>query len=114
MSRDLELMIKYGGGTSAGGNGYSARINAISLLRDIINQDGEANVFRAVDALDLDNLKESFDELFEFLYVYKRYRKINKKFNYTLSWDKEGFKLNESLFQTLDDLEKAYKNRAFL
>ena len=110
MSHDIELMVKYG----SAGSGYHARTNTLNLLRDSINQEGGACNFQAVDALDLDNIKASMDELFEFLAAYKRYRKINKKFNYTLSWDKDGFKLNESTFQNVEDLEKAWNNRAFL
>lgn len=106
MEHDLHLINKYAH--------YSATYNPTGLLRDVACQNGEASDMKAIDVIDLTLLKQEIDEVFDFLYAYKRYRELNKKFSHKLAYDKEGFKLDDHVFQSLDEVEKAWNNRAFL
>jgi hypothetical protein len=107
MSRDLELLNKYGG---VGGS--FDPLAAFRLLQDIDTY--AYREFESIDALDLDELRFQVDTIFEYLYVLKRFRKLRRLFKGELGFNSEGFLLNNHTFQTLDEVECAWKNKAFL
>lgn len=69
---------------------------------------------KIMDIIDLDALKIQVDEIMEFLFVVKRFRKLSKMFDGKLACHQDCFEIEGHKFQTLDEVEKCYNNRAFL
>jgi hypothetical protein len=66
------------------------------------------------ELMDLNVVDRSFDEIVHALKIIKRYRELSDGANGILTYDREGFYVGESVFQTLDEVEKALNNKAFL
>lgn len=64
--------------------------------------------------LDAEACQEYANEYFEYLKLIKRYKVLNKELNNSLIISDDGFKIADSKFETLDDVEKAIKLKAFL
>ena len=63
------------------------------------------------------NLKEcqfQINEIFEFLYVLARYNAINDLCKHQLVFTATDFYISGHKFQTLDEVERAIKQKAFL
>lgn len=65
------------------------------------------------ELLELDDLQSQVNTTLHCLKVIKRYRKLQLEC-VDLAYSEEGFTLSGHTFKTLDDVEKAIKNKAFL
>lgn len=124
-SRDLYLLSKY--------DRYDNTEFKIFDLLGSIAQARPDSVYNAVDAIDIEALRFQVDEFLEYCIVLKRYRKLDMQFNGTLKFvqperhqkqsvnsssptepKEDHFEIGEHIFHTLDEVEKAWANRAFL
>jgi hypothetical protein len=64
--------------------------------------------------MDVSHLREVLDQDFDYLVLRKRYEILLAHFPKTLSYDENGFLLDGHRFETLDEVEKAINNKAFL
>lgn len=64
--------------------------------------------------LHLKETQEMMDNYFKCLALKKRYTELVVLSNIILNYDETGFHLHEHTFETLDEVEKALKNKAFL
>lgn len=65
------------------------------------------------ELLNLEESQDSINHTFTCLKLIKRYRRLQMQ-NAELSYSQNGFHLGEHTFQTLDEVEKALSNKAFL
>ena len=65
------------------------------------------------ELLDLDLVETNTLDTLKYLKVFKRYRQLQNKFS-ALHYTEEGFFIDEHQFETLDEVEKAIKLKAFL
>ena len=65
------------------------------------------------ELLEIDTAAEVFSGVFKYLSISKRYRDLQSQ-SQELSYSADGFHLGEHIFETLDEVEKALKNKAFL
>jgi hypothetical protein len=63
--------------------------------------------------LNLETAQQSINEVFYYLALVKRFRQLSM-LGAELTVSDEGFHLGESTFETLNDVAKAIKNKAFL
>lgn len=66
------------------------------------------------DMLKLDVVKSKMDEVYYALELKVRYDTIYETSNGKLTCDKSGFDFDGHKFETLDEVEKAIKNKVFL
>jgi hypothetical protein len=64
--------------------------------------------------MDISYFREALDQDFDYLILRKRYEFLLTQFPKTLSYDENGFLLDGHRFETLDEVEKAINNKAFL
>ena len=64
--------------------------------------------------MDIQHLREVIDQDFDYLVLRTRYELLLAHFPKTLSYDANGFLLDGHRFETLDEVEKAIDNKAFL
>jgi hypothetical protein len=64
--------------------------------------------------MDIPYFREVLDQDFDYLLLRKRYEILLAHFPKTLSYDENGFLLDGHRFETLDEVEKAIDNKAFL
>ncbi len=69
---------------------------------------------KQMSILDVAACRDRINTVFDYVEVRKRFDKLREEINGGLSFDKNGFKLFKSTFETLDEVEKALKNKAFL
>jgi len=97
---DLSLLLK---------NRYNSTIQAPFDCMSASIQDG--NTWSLID---LEKMQALIDESFRYLHLYKKYDTLSSLSNGTLHFDEEGFHIEEHTFQTLEEVEKALKHKAFL
>lgn len=66
------------------------------------------------ELMDLDGVEHVFKETMYALKLVKRYRSLSALSKGLLTYSDEGFHVAENTFNTLDEIEKAIKNKAFL
>lgn len=67
-----------------------------------------------VDLLDLNTIQTSVNDHFKFLFLRKRFNTIRASSPVSIDYDHDGFHVKDSTFETLDEVEKAISNKAFL
>lgn len=97
---DLSLLLK---------NRYNSNIQAPFDLMSSAIQDG--NTWSLIN---LEKMQAITNESFRYLNLLKRYDTLNGLSNGILHFDEEGFHVEEHTFQTLEEVEKALKHKAFL
>lgn len=110
MNRDLKLIIKYKGPSSYG------TPRADQTFGKLLEQARYDTQFKDIDLVDLDMLKGQIDEMMEYLFHEKRFRQINSLFGGKIKIDytEQYFMIDDHKFYSLEELEKAWKNKAFL
>lgn len=83
----------------------------VSALFDTVSAALNDNMW---ELLDLDAAHTSVNETFKYLKILKRFRALSEKCESPLSFSKEGFHFHEHKFNSLDEVEKALNNKAFL
>ena len=66
------------------------------------------------DMFNLETVKLKMDEVFEAIMLKRRFDELNSKANGKLVCNKTDFELDTHKFETLDEVERALKNKAFL
>lgn len=66
------------------------------------------------ELINLDLIKNQIDETFRCLVIKQRFILLSELINGALQYDDFGFTVGEHRFQTLDEVERAIKNKAFL
>ncbi len=89
---------------------YDSRNKILKLFRLIAGAVAD-NQF---DFLSLGDIKNSFDQYFKYLELKRKYDKLVIKAGSILDIDYQGFHVNEFIFETLDEVEKALSNKMFL
>ena len=69
---------------------------------------------KSTNLLNLDECRARTNEIFDYLELKKRYDSLVEESKGKLQFTKEYFDLLKHQFQTLDEVEKALKNKAFL
>lgn len=85
-----------------------------SILKASIELLSHSLSYNSLTMIDLPLVKESVNRLFDFLEIRQRYEKLKIQSVAALSFDKDGFHLDGHTFHTLDEVERALKNKAFL
>lgn len=117
MNRENDLLYKYGCST-APFRGFEGT----KVFQLIIDNTYHINThidFDPIDLIDVERLKLQYEEVLEYLIVKKRFRKLSLLFKGKLSFhrnllNENCFDVDGHVFKTLDEVEKAYNNRAFL
>lgn len=104
MKSDLELFLAYD--TELAGL-YNKGYYTLDLVKNALSNN-------ILDMLDLSICDEAVKEIFTYLHLKKKYSALKKEANGQLTVSKDGFKLSGKDFLTIDELEKAWKNKAFL
>lgn len=107
MSNDFELMHKYT---------LDMNYRACDTLTQLVDQAKYPSKFKSIDLIDLNMLRLQIDESIQFLFLCKRFRQLDELFKGKIVFDnnKRCFAIDDHEFQSLDEIEKAWKNRAFL
>lgn len=84
-------------------------INLLSTM--VVDGSVDDNV---ISILDLSVFKTQIDELFEYLVLYKRFRALDLATQGALKAGKGKFIIDNFSFDTLDEVEKAWKNKSFI
>lgn len=66
------------------------------------------------DLLDLDATKARVDEALRAVACKKKFDQLNEMSNTAIKYSMNGFMLDDHKFETLDEVERAYKLKAFL
>lgn len=69
---------------------------------------------KAWDLLDLESCTEKVNEALRAIACKKRFDQLNKMSNTAIKYSMDGFILDNHKFETLDEVERAYKLKAFL
>lgn len=69
---------------------------------------------RQLAILDIKACRDRMNVVFDYIETRKRFDKLREAINNKLSFDNEGFHLLKNTFESLDEVEKALKNKAFL
>lgn len=85
--------------------------NRINSLYNFISNSLENNHW---SLLDLESIQATINEHFKFLFLKKKYTRLFILSKNILNYDYEGFHINEHIFETLDEVEKALANSSFL
>ena len=66
--------------------------------------------------LNLEEIKKSFDEIYQFLSIQKRFEELRELHTLSLDIYHDGFYFTNAThkFQSLDEVERVLKNKAFL
>ena len=64
--------------------------------------------------LKLDECRAKINEIFDYFEVQRRFLSLAEKSNNKLSFTRNYFELDKHKFETLDEVEKAINNKAFL
>ena len=67
-----------------------------------------------MDLLDLKTIQTSVEDHFKYLFLRKRFNLIKAVSPVGIDYDHDGFHVKDSTFETLDEVEKAIANKAFL
>ena len=89
-------------------NNYSLRDQ--NIFFDVVSRAVQGDTW---EFLELEMVQQSINEVFYYLRLVKRFRQLSM-LGVELTYSEEGFHLGESIFETLDAVEKAIKNKAFL
>ena len=88
--------------------------NGKSILKGCIELLSHSMTYNTLPMIDLQLTKESVNRLFDYLELRQKYERLKVASRATLSFDKEGFHLEGHTFHSLDEVERALKNKAFL
>lgn len=105
--KEYKLLFKYENADSS----YTTRkehTKCLGILNDVIS-DGKGCEF-----LDFSMIKDKVEEILSFVKLYQRYLALSKDSNGSLSYNNDGFNLDGHSFETLDEVDRALKNKAFL
>ncbi|SRR5258706_15619918 len=69
---------------------------------------------KTIGLVNIEETQVRCNEVFKYLYLGRRFDELVKKSNKSLVSIPTGFKLLDHLFETLDEVEKALNNKAFL
>lgn len=86
---------------------YNRYSKALDAIVSAINN-------RHYDMLNLEAVKRKLDEVFDAMVLKSRFDELYKKSNGKLVCNKTDFDFESHKFETLDEVEKAIKNKAFL
>jgi hypothetical protein len=106
MASEVEILRLYHYGSTR-----SENMNILFLIRELLADDLHDKI---TEATDLVFLKKEVNLIFEYLIVRKRLCQLNSLFNDKLSYDETGFLIEDKRFASLDEVEKAWNNKAFL
>lgn len=104
MRSDIDLFIEYDREIAGS---YNKAYHALELLRNSISSE-------IVELLDLELCTNSINDIIKYLYLKKRYVILKSLAPGKLSVSKDGFKLYDNTYMTMDEVERAFKNKAFL
>lgn len=96
---DLEILNKFA---------YKGQIEGIF---DLVSQ---AIYTRNWSAINLEKCHSEIDEVFQWIPIKIRYDELFERSGKELSFAAGGFSIYGHLFQTLDEVEKAINNKAFI
>ena len=105
MKSDIELYKHYFSDDS-----YTSRSRLSSKFEGVarITENG------SIDILDVSSCRAMFNEIFDYFVIRQKFMALEKQAMGHLSFTDDGFKLYETTFKTLDEVEKALRNKAFL
>lgn len=69
---------------------------------------------KTYELLDLEFCRKRVNELFDFMIAKKRFDKLHEESKRKLKYGMNGFDLEGHMFETLDEVEHALRNKAFL
>jgi|SRR5579885_2042141 len=69
---------------------------------------------KTYELLDVPRCRNAFKIIFDFIETKVRFDSLHRDSKGLLKYSAKGFSLNESTFETLDEVEHALKNKAFL
>jgi hypothetical protein len=64
--------------------------------------------------LDIDTVRSACNEVLDFLAIRKRMWKLNNQYDCKIDCDEHGFLVDGHSFETLDEVERALKMKAFM
>lgn len=67
-----------------------------------------------IGILDIAACRAKMNTVFDYIELKQRFDKLREVAPQNLAFEKSGFRLFKSTFETLDEVEKALKNKAFL
>jgi hypothetical protein len=83
-------------------------------LRDVYVHFGQMIGSSHAGYCDLEAIKSDFSADIDYLSTLKKYNTLRHQCNDKLRYDEKGFHLEGHTFETLKDVKKALKNKAFL
>lgn len=107
-SQTIDLNKEYG--LLAHYDNYSVK-NRMANVYAFISSALEA---RQENLLDLKEIQLDVEQHFKYLFLIKRFNKIRTIAPVSIQYDYDGFHIVDSTFETLDEVEKAMINKAFL
>ena len=108
LSSPVDLTKEYN--ILAAGGSYATK-NKMTGVYAFVSSALEAD---QVDLLDLKAIQTSVNDHFKFLFLRKRFNEIKAISPVGIDFDCDGFHVKDSTFETLDEVEKAIANKAFL
>ena len=85
-----------------------------SKAGNIFNHLNAAVSNNTTDLLDMDSCRDLVNDVFDFFSLKRRFNQLSMKLNGKLTFENDRFKIESHEFQTLDEVEKAVQNKAFL
>lgn len=67
-----------------------------------------------IDLINTEDMQRRCDEVFKYIFLLKRFNNLVKLSNNSVYSSLEGFNLEGHVFETLDEVQKALENKAFL
>ncbi len=104
MKSDLALFKMYD--RELAGN-YNKSYYALDTIKSVLSSDTS-------DLLDMEACQVLMNDIMAYLPLKKRYLILKREVGDKLSVTNDGFKLYDKTFSSIDELEKAYKMKAFL
>lgn len=85
------------------------KLQCVMSIIDIAN-----NEIDAFEVIDVPAIKVQIDKAFREILIIHRYVRLRKAFDDKLTYSTDSFYIDGHKFSTLDEVEKAWKNKAFL
>lgn len=103
--KEYDLLRKFVDNESTFGNRDHTK--CLELLTDTLSSN------RGYEFLNLSLINEKIEEIMHFFTVQQRFILLKNNVP-SINYDERGFHLDSHTFETIDELEKAIKNKAFL
>lgn len=89
-------------------------IYSMSPIEGIFDTVSQAIYTKNQKFLKIDECRANINEIFDYLEIHNRFLSLVEKSNGKFSLTRINFELDKHKFQTLDEVEKAIENKAFL